>query len=186
MFGHYPSIVSKEGVTYTYNEYYQTAELFSKAILSFGLELSDVVCMIGFTAPEYLFSLQGSWLVGCVTAGIYTTNSAAACQYVLEHSEAKICLCQGGTNAAKIASLRESLPNLKAIVVYWPEDGVPSVNSSDGLAQVYSWDDFLQVGKHIAEEEVRSRMEAVRPGNCASLIYTSGTTVGIMKKDEWE
>ena len=175
--------MSKEGVTYTYNEYYETAELFSKAILSFGLELSDVVCMIGFTSPEYLFSLQGSWLVGCVTAGIYTTNSAAACQYVLEHSEAKVCLCQGGANAAKIASLREGLPNLKAIVVYWPEDGVPSVDSSDGLAQVYSWDDFLQVGKHITEEEVRSRMEAVRPGNCASLIYTSGTTVGIMEED---
>lgn len=136
-----------------------------------------MVCMIGFTSPEYLFSLQGSWLIGCVAAGIYTTNSAAACHYVLEHSEAKICLCQGGANAAKIASLRESLPNLKAIVVFWPDDGVPEVDSTDGFAGVYTWNDFLQLGKSIQPDLVQQRIETVRPGNCASLIYTSGTTV---------
>lgn len=135
-----------------------------------------MVCCIGFTSPEYLFTLQGSWGIGCVTAGIYTTNSADACHYVLEHSEAKVCVCQGGSNASKIASLRQSLPQLKAIVVYWPEEGVPDVEE-DGFAKVITFSDFLNTGLTVYSKEVIERSQQVKPGDCASLIYTSGTTV---------
>lgn len=89
--------------------------------------------MIGFNSPEYYFSLQGTWMAGCVTAGIYTTNSPEACEYVLQHSEAKVCVCQSGKSAKKIISLRDSLPLLKAIVVYWPEDDMPSVEDKEGV-----------------------------------------------------
>ena len=135
----------------------------------------DVSAMIGFNSAEYFFSLQGTWISGCVPAGIYTTNSPEACQYVLNHSEAKICVCQGGKNAAKIASIRESLPHLKAIIVYWPEDGVPSVED-DQHAKVYSWNDWMNLGNDIADEVILNRANAIKPGNCATLIYTSGTT----------
>ena len=150
--------------------------LISKALIAYGLEKHDVICCIGFTSPEYLFALQGSWGIGVVTAGIYTTNSPEACHYILEHSEARICICQGGSNAAKIASLRSSLPNLKAIVVYWPEEGVPEVDQ-DGFAEIITFDDFLERGMSVSSNEVFNRSTQVQPGDCASLIYTSGTTV---------
>lgn len=90
-----------------------------------------------------------------------------------------MCLCQGGANAAKIASIRNTLPNLKAIVVYWPEDGVPTCDN-DGFAEIFTFDDFLKTGTSIYSKEVRERSEQVKPGDCASLIYTSGTTVMII------
>ena len=136
----------------------------------------SVVGIIGFNSAEYLFTLQGSWLSGCVPAGIYTTNSPDACQYVLEHSEAEVCVCQGGKNAVKIASIRENLPHLKAIVVYWPEEGMPDVENKEGLAKVMNWEDFLKTGDHLPDSQVEKRAEEVKPGNCATLIYTSGTT----------
>ena len=43
---------------------------------------------------------------------------------------------------------------------------------------MYLWDDFLQIGKDIETSEVDKRIDAVLPGHCATLIYTSGTTVG--------
>lgn len=92
---------------------------FAKSCIKAGLKPQEVVGAIGFNSAEYFFMLQGSWLAGGVPAGIYTTNSPDACYYVLHHSEAKICICQGGKNAVKIASIRDSLPNLKYIVVYW-------------------------------------------------------------------
>ena len=98
---------------------------FAKSLLHLGLQPHDVCAMIGFNSPEYYFSLQGTWMAGCVTAGIYTTISPDACQYVLEHSEAHVCVCQSGKSAMKIASICENLPKLKAIVVYWPDGDLP-------------------------------------------------------------
>ena len=89
--------------------------------------------MIGFNSPEYYFSLQGTWLSGGVTAGIYTTNSAEACAYVLKHSEAKVCVCQSGKSAMKIASICDSLPQLRAIVVYWPDEDMPVLEDCEGV-----------------------------------------------------
>lgn len=152
----------------------------------------EVCAMIGFNSPEYYFSLQGTWMAGCVTAGIYTTNSPDACQYVLEHSEARVCVCQSGKSAMKIASIRDNLPLLKAIVVYWPDDNMPVLEDKDGViivcfadqqyAKIYLWEDFLELGKDIKESEVDSRIDGVKPGHCATLIYTSGTTVKRIRK----
>ena len=130
---------------------------------------------MGFNSAEYFFTLQGSWICGCVPAGIYTTNSAEASQYVLKHSEAKICVCQGGKCAAKIASIRETLPQLKAIIVYWPEEGVPEVGN-DSYAKIYTWDEWMNLGNDVPDKVVLDRARAIKPGNCATLIYTSGTT----------
>lgn len=72
-------------------------------------------------------------MADCVTAGIYTTNSPEACEFVLKHSEAKVCVCQSGKCAMKICQVRENLPLLKAIVVYWPEDSNLSLPDKDGV-----------------------------------------------------
>ena len=92
--------------------------------------------MIGFNSPEYYFSLQGTWMAGCVTAGIYTTNSPEACEYVLTHS--RVCVCQSGKSAMKILSIRDNLPLLKAIVIYWPEDEMPEVEDKEGVNLIFS------------------------------------------------
>ena len=147
-----------------------------------GMDPESVVGSIGFNSAEYFIAIQGTWLAGCVPAGIYTTNSPEACHYVLYHSEAQICLCQGGKNAEKIASIRESLPKLKAIIVYWPKDGVPKVEEKPGLAKVMTWDQWMDVGKDVSDSVVRERVANVKPGNCATLIYTSGTTVGVVEE----
>jgi singapore isolate B (sub-type 7) whole genome shotgun sequence assembly, scaffold_5 len=96
--------------------------------------------MIGFNSPEYYFSLQGTWMAGCVTAGIYTTNSPEACEYVLAHSESRVCVCQSGKSAMKILSIRDNLPLLKAIVIYWPEDEMPEVEDKEGVNLIFSHD----------------------------------------------
>ncbi|KAK8790986.1 hypothetical protein WA158_005617 [Blastocystis sp. Blastoise] len=171
-----PAVVSKDDKVYTYADYYQEALKVSKALIALDLKPKDTVGAIGFNSPEYFFTCHGTWLSDCCPAGIYTTNNPEACYYVLHHCEAKVCLCQGGKQATKIASIRDRLPNLKAIVVYWPEDGMPEVEEKEGLAKIYTWEDFLLLGKDIKEEEVLDRVEKCQPGSCATLIYTSGTT----------
>ena len=51
---------------------------------------------------------------------------------------------------------------------------------NDSFAEIFTFDDFLKTGTSIYSKEVRERSEQVKPGDCASLIYTSGTTVMII------
>ena len=119
------ALVSKDDRVYTFKEYYQYASAFAKSAIKIGLQPKDGVGIIGFNSPEYHFALHGTWLANGVTAGIYTTNNEEACKYVLAHSESVICVCQSGKQFTKISSLREQLPLLKAIVVYWPDVDLP-------------------------------------------------------------
>ena len=113
--------------------------------------------------------------MGAVTVGIYTTNGPDACHYVLHHGECEICVCQGGKQAEKIFSIRKSLPKLKAIIVYWPDEGMPTPEEGDSV-KLYRWEDWLASGEGISDEEVVEGAKKVEPGSCATLIYTSGTT----------
>ena len=159
---------------YTFNDYYDNAKLFAKALLKMGLKEKDGVAMIGFNSPEYHFALHGTWLAGGVTAGIYTTNNEEACEYVLAHSESVVCVCQSGKQLQKLLNIREHLPLLKAIVVYWNEEPLPKID--DKFATLYTWEDFIQTGVDIPDSSVDERIESTQPGSCATLIYTSGTT----------
>ena len=57
-------------------------------------------------------------MADCVSTGIYTTNTPAACKYVLKNSNAKIRDCEGGKQAEKIMFIAHQLPNLSTFVVY--------------------------------------------------------------------
>ena len=160
---------------YSYSDYYKHATLFAKSLIHIGCQLKDVVSITGFNSPEYHFALHGTWLAGGVTAGIYTTNSEEATQYVLEHSESVVCVCQAGRQLQKLLSIREHVPLLKAIVVYWQKEPLPQI-PEDSFARVYTWDDFLKLGVDVTDELVDERIQKTVPGSCATLIYTSGTT----------
>mgnify|MGYP004694877699 FL=1 len=160
---------------YSYTDYYNNALAFSKALLHIGFHPKDAVGIIGFNSPEYHFALHGTWMADGVTAGIYTTNNELACCYVLKHSEAVVCVCQSGKQLTKILSIRESLPLLKAIVVYWADEELPAVKD-DAFARLYKWEDFLKLGASVPDAQVDAAIAGTQPGSCATLIYTSGTT----------
>ena len=167
--------MSKEDKQYTYADYYKNAMAFAKSAYKIGLAYKDGVGIIGFNSPEYHFALHGTWLAGGITAGIYTTNNEESTKYVLEHSESVICVCQSGKQLTKLLSIRDKLPLLKAIVVYWQEEELPTV-PNDAYARVYKWDNFLELGSDVPESAIEERIEMTQPGSCATLIYTSGTT----------
>jgi len=66
------------------------------------------------------------------------------------------------------------LPNLKAIIL-WEEEPDPKIVEKCSFP-VYSWANFLALGKGISDEKVKERWPLIKPGHCSTLIYTSGTT----------
>lgn len=95
-----------------------TTPRFGKALISLGVKAHEAIAMIGYNSVEWFFAFHGTWMVGSVTTGIYSTNAPDACEYVLSHSGSRVILCQGGKQLDKILSIRDQLPKLLAIVVY--------------------------------------------------------------------
>lgn len=53
-----------------------------------------------------------------LATGIYTTNSAEACQYVAHNARCNVIVVENDHQLQKILSVRNKLPYLKAIIQY--------------------------------------------------------------------
>ncbi len=158
----------------TWAEYAQNVRIVGNALLALGLEPGQTVAVIGENIPEWLFADLGVQAVGGVTVGIYTTNSAVECHYILDHSGSRIFIVENEEQLDKALEARETLPNLEKIVVI---DLEGLRHFSDPM--VISWEEFVALGR---DHESRQpdhffeRLEALDPEETALLIYTSGTT----------
>src|SRR5262245_61487572 len=107
-------------------------------------------------------------MAGGVPAGIYTTCSPDEVQYIVHHSESLVVLVEDAAQLAKVKARREQLPRLKAIVMM---RGATATGEG-----VLTWEDFLALADGMPETALDARLDALAPGDLATLIYTSGTT----------
>ena len=142
-----------------------------------GFDRFDTINILGFNAPEWFFSYLGAMTAGGVPVGIYATNNAEACQYVSQHSRARVVVCDGLKQLEKYAQISQSLPHLKALVLYGA-DVLTDDWKSRFVIPVYSFEEFLEMGKqsNVPKTMLLERTKSWKPGHTATLIYTSGTT----------
>jgi len=161
---------------WTWNQYYDDCCRFAKSILKLGFTKFGTVNIMGFNSPEWFIADIGTIVAGGIAAGVYSTNLEDSCRYISDHSQAQFVVVEDNKQLAKYAAIQSKgkLPHLKAIVV-WGEDPTSELATKCQIA-VYSWKDFLEVGKDVPETTLTAAQEGIRPGNCCSLIYTSGTT----------
>ncbi len=104
--------------------------------------------------------------------------SVQACHYISDHSEAEVVVCDGKNQLEKYLGLSKSndtLPHLKTLVVY----NVTSIDEKDkerSSVPIYTFEEFLELGKDVEGSTVDDRMKAQKPGYACNLVYTSGTT----------
>ncbi|KAG8594021.1 hypothetical protein GDO81_001033 [Engystomops pustulosus] len=86
----------------TYKQYYEQCRLAAKGFIKLGLERYHGVGILGFNSAEWFIADIGAILAGGFAVGIYTTNSADACHYVLEDCEANIVIVENHKQLQKI------------------------------------------------------------------------------------
>ncbi|KAJ8415576.1 hypothetical protein AAFF_G00425560 [Aldrovandia affinis] len=171
-YGDLPALASKKDglwVTLTYEEYYQQCRAAAKSFLKLGLERHHGVGILGFNSPEWFIANIGCIMAGGLAAGIYTTNSPEACQYVADNCEANIVVVENHKQLLKILKVKGQLPQLKAIVQYKDE-------LEQKLPNLYTWEEFLKAGEDVDDEVLDTIIQSQRANECCTLIYTSGTT----------
>ena len=114
---------------WTWSEYHQETRTVVKAFIDLGLEKYGSVCILGFNSPEWHISNLAAIFSGGFATGIYPTNGADACKYILEHSKCNILVVEDQKQLYKIWSFKSDLPNLRKIVQYTGIPNTPGVLS---------------------------------------------------------
>ena len=172
--------VNRKGkwISWSFKKYYEDCCNFGKALLSLELTPYSAVNIIGFNAPEWNISFFGSIFASYLPVGIYTTNSADACQYIVQHSEAEVIIAENEEQLRKFLKIWDETPRVRLIVLY--SETLPQNIPENRKNQIMLFADFLELGKNYLTKNKERTLEYVmskqKPGNCCTLVYTSGTT----------
>jgi long-chain acyl-CoA synthetase len=151
--------------TITYAELGERTRELAQGLIALGIESGDVVSILCSTRAEWTLCELGAMCAGAVVAPIYHTNSPEECRHVLEHSEARLVLCEDAEQVAKIAQIEKDLPKLEHVIVI---DGhAAGANPIETLRRR---------AQEVDPQTVDERVRAVAPEDVATLVYTSGTT----------
>ncbi|HET6944135.1 MAG TPA: long-chain fatty acid--CoA ligase [Gaiellaceae bacterium] len=126
-------------------------EGLSRALLARGVRHGDRVAVLSRTRLEWMLLDWAIMSIGAVVVGLYPTNTASECAYVLSHSETVLAFVEDDLQRQKLESVRGEVPSLREIV------------------------DFAELGA-FEETGGEVRPEPVEEDDLATLIYTSGTT----------
>lgn len=171
-YGNLTALASKRGNKWekvTFLEYYHLCRMAAKGFLKLGLEQFHGVAILGFNSAEWFIAAVGTVFAGGIMAGIYTTNSPDACLHVANDSRANVIVVENQKQLDKILQVKDKLPHLKAIVQY-------SGSLKEKLANLYSWEEFMELGLEVSDHELDEVISKQRANQCCVLIYTSGTT----------
>jgi long-chain acyl-CoA synthetase len=118
----------------------ERVDALAQALLAHGVRKGDAVAVLSRTRLEWMLLDWAIMSIGAVVVGLYPTNTATECAYILGHSEAVLVFTEDEAQREKIASVREKLPQLREIVGFEElagftgEGGVPEDVHEDDLA----------------------------------------------------
>ncbi len=147
-------------------EYVDKANAVSRALLRMGIKPNDKVAIISMTnRTEWNIIDIGILQIGAQNVPIYPTISEDDYEYILNHSEARLCFVSCEEVFEKVKSIQSKAKNLKEVF------------SFDELKDCKNWKEVLDMGSDTSnQDEVEALKKAVKAEDLATLIYTSGTT----------
>jgi long-chain acyl-CoA synthetase len=132
----------------SWTEASERVDALGKALLARGVRRGDVVAVSARTRLEWLLLDWAIMSVGAVVVGLYPTNSAAECEYILGHSEAVLAFVEDDVQHETLASVfHRPIVRFDEIIAFEAEGRAADVEP-----------------------------EPVGEDDLATLIYTSGTT----------
>ena len=149
----------------SYRELGESARAIARGLIALGIEPGDRVAILASTRPEWTLVDCGAMCAGAVVVPIYQTNSPEECRYVIEHSGAKVVVCENVEQLDKISQIQTDCPGLEHVIAFDGAHGrAPSL-------------DGLRAGGIVVDEDAPDRIAAaIKPADLATVVYTSGTT----------
>jgi long-chain acyl-CoA synthetase len=104
----------------TYAELGEIVEEIALGLIDLGVAPGERVCILAGTRPEWTYADLAITAIGAVVVPIYPTNSPEECHWVISDSGARAVVCENAEQLAKVAEVRERLPELREVIVIDP------------------------------------------------------------------
>jgi long-chain acyl-CoA synthetase len=130
----------------------------AKGLIASGVQIGDRVAIMARTRYEWTILDFATWFAGAVVVPIYDTSSAEQIDWILNDSHSVAIIVE----TPALAELVKTVQPSHTRNMWTMTDDVLSV--------------LAEAGKHIGDDEIDRRRNALTPASLATLIYTSGTT----------
>src|SRR5580658_4061489 len=173
----HPAVRFKRGGAWHDVSYAELATIVQEiglGLIDLGIEPGERVCILANTRPEWSYADLAATAAGAVVVPIYQTNSPEECLWVISDSAACAIVCENDEQLAKIAEIRDRLPNLRTVIVIDSPTGEhsPVARALDTI----SLEEVRERGSSHSQDELDARRAGIRPEDPYTFIYTSGTT----------
>jgi long-chain acyl-CoA synthetase len=130
----------------------------AKGLIASGVQIGDRVAIMARTRYEWTILDFATWFAGGVVVPIYDTSSAEQIDWILNDSHSVAIIVE----TPALAELVKTVQPSHTRNIWTMTDDVLTV--------------LREAGKHIGDDEIDRRRNALTPASLATLIYTSGTT----------
>ncbi len=164
----------------TFAQLWSEVATLAAGLAANGVSRGDHVGLVCDTRKEWLLTDLALLGLGAVDVPRGSDSTADEIAYILGHADCSVTAVENATQLAKVAGIKDRLPNLKTAIVLDPaelDSAVRSRAQSRGLA-VITIDDLNRAGSAHGEPEALLRAELAKgkADDLATIIYTSGTT----------
>src|SRR3984957_5112866 len=105
----------------SYKQLADIVEEIALGLIDLGIEKGERVCILANTRAEWSYADMAIPSIGAVVVPIYQTNSPEECLWVISDPGASAIVCEDSAQLAKIAQIRDQLPNLRTVIVMDPD-----------------------------------------------------------------
>jgi long-chain acyl-CoA synthetase len=164
--------------TVSWREWSRRVRALASELVARGVERGDRVAIFGNTREEWVTADVASLLAGAVVVPIYQTLIGEQAAYILEDSGAKVLFCEDGSVITRVLDVTPArIDALAAIVTF--DDARLSALPDRVRAKTLSWRTLMtraDTRDQAETDRIAPRAAEVRPGDLATILYTSGTT----------
>jgi len=118
----------------SYAELGEIVQEIALGLIDLGIEKGERVGILANTRPEWSYADMALTETGAVVVPIYQTNSSEECLWVMSDSGACAIVCEDEQQVAKVAAIREQLPELRTVIVMDPPAAEPGKANGSATA----------------------------------------------------
>jgi long-chain acyl-CoA synthetase len=103
---------------YTWKDCYEKTKFIALGLISLGLRNGDIVSILGYNSPEWLWCELGAEAAGGTVLGFDPATGIEEMKHLMAGVRAKVVFVQDQEQVDKVLDIRSALPSLQR-VVYW-------------------------------------------------------------------
>jgi long-chain acyl-CoA synthetase len=144
---------------FTYFEFDQAVSRAARRLAADGISKGDAVSLLMPNSAEYIVAYFACWKLGAIAGPVNSLLKAEEVAFVISDSEAKAVMVHSGF-LPMVESIRDQLPNLKAVIEF-DDEAAATKEFSEDLSHKGS--------TNLSLSDIQRDDDAI-------IIYTSGTT----------